>query len=170
MHLRCRPRSRSPAIPASHTIIGGSGADTIDAAGGADIISAGAGDDTVSYRGTEVSIDGQAGSNTLLLRAGVTVNLANADQTTGDSTNVANFQNVDASLLSSGVTITGSSGVNLLTGSSGNDTIDGGGGADTILAGAGNDSVTFRGTEFSIDGGNWRRYAGAVHGGRHHLG
>jgi Ca2+-binding RTX toxin-like protein len=137
-----------------NTITGGSGADTIDGGGGADIISAGAGDDTVSYRGTEVSIDGQAGTNTLLLRAAVTVNLANADQTTGDSTNVATFQNVDASLLSSGVTITGSSGVNLLTGSSGNDTIDGGGGADTILAGAGNDSVTFRGTEFSIDGGN----------------
>ena len=138
----------------ANTIIGGSGADTIDGGGGADIISAGAGDDTVSYRGTEVSIDGQAGTNTLLLRAAATVNLANADQTTGDSTTVANFQNVDASLLSTGVTITGSSGVNLLTGSSGNDTIDGGGGGDTIVAGAGNDTVIYRGTEMSIDGGN----------------
>jgi Ca2+-binding RTX toxin-like protein len=138
----------------ANTITGGSGADTIDGGGGADIIAAGAGDDTVSYRGTEVSIDGQAGTNTLLMRAAATVNLANADQTTGDSTTVANFQNVDASLLATGVSITGASGVNQITGSSGDDTIDGGGGSDTILAGAGNDTVTFRGTENTIDGGS----------------
>ncbi|WP_407156418.1 hypothetical protein [Bradyrhizobium sp. STM 3557] len=138
----------------ANIITGGSGADTIDGGGGADVISAGAGDDTVSYRGTEVSIDGQAGTNTLLMRAAATVNLANADQTTGDSTTVANFQNVDASLLATGVSITGASGVNQITGSSGDDTIDGGGGSDTILAGAGNDTVTFRGTETTIDGGS----------------
>ena len=43
---------------------------------------------------------------------------------------VANFQNVDASALSVGVSITGSSSANTITGGSGNDTIDGGGGAD----------------------------------------
>jgi hypothetical protein len=41
------------------------------------------------------------------MRAAGTVNLGNADQTSGDSTNVTNFQNVDASALSSAVTITG---------------------------------------------------------------
>ena len=137
-----------------NTIIGGSGGNTIDGGGGADIITAGAGDDTVSYRGGEASIDGQAGTNTLLLRAAVTVNLANADQTTGDTVTVANFQNVDASLLSTGVSITGSAGANTIAGSLGNVTIDGGGGTDVIAAGSGNDSVTYRGTETLIDGGS----------------
>ena len=137
----------------ANTIVGGSGNDTIDGGGGADVITAGAGDDIVSYRGGEVSIDGEAGNNTLLLRAATTVNLANADQTSGDSTIVANFQNVDSSLLSTGVSITGSAGANTIVGGSGNDTIDGGGGADMISAGGGNDAVTYRGSETSIDGG-----------------
>jgi len=103
------------------------------------VISAGAGDDSVSYYGTEASIDGGAGINTLVMRTAATVNLANADQTVGDTAGVTNFQNVDASALSSALSITGSSSVNVLTGGSGNDTIDGGGGADVITAGAGND-------------------------------
>ncbi len=138
---------------AANIITTGSGNDTIDGAGGADVISAGAGNDSVSYYGTEASIDGGAGTNTLVMRAAATVNLANADQTIGDTAGVSNFQNVDASALSSALSITGSSGVNTLTGGSGNDSIDGGGGADVIVAGAGNDSVTYRGTETSIDGG-----------------
>jgi len=76
--------------------------------GGADIIAAGAGNDTVSYYGTETSIDGGTGTNTLVLRAAAVVNLANGDQTTGDATSVSNFQNVDASILTTGSTITGS--------------------------------------------------------------
>src|SRR6185295_813468 len=71
----------------------------------------------------------------------------------GDSANVTNFQNVNASALSSAVTLTGSSAANTITGGSGGDTIDGAGGLDIINAGAGNDSVTYRGTESSIDGG-----------------
>jgi Ca2+-binding RTX toxin-like protein len=136
-----------------NTITTGSGADTIDGGGGADVISAGGGNDTVTYRGTESSIDGGTGSNTLLMSAAATVNLANGDQTTSDSTAVSNFQNVDASALSSAVSLTGSSSANAITGGSGADTIDGGGGADVIAAGAGNDSVAYRGTESSIDGG-----------------
>jgi Ca2+-binding RTX toxin-like protein len=138
---------------AANTITGGSGNDTIDGVGGADVISAGAGNDSVAYYGTETSIDGGSGTNTLVLHAAGTVNLGSADQTSGDSTTVANFQNVDASALSSAVSITGSSSTNTITGGSGNDTIDGAGGADVIAAGAGNDTVTYRGTETSIDGG-----------------
>jgi len=138
----------------ANTIIGGSGADTIDGGGGADLITAGAGDDTVSYRGSEVSIDGEADNNTLVLRATATVNLGGADQTSGDTVTVAHFQNVDASLLSTGVSITGSGDTNTITGSSGSDTIDGGGGTDVIAAGNGNDSVTYHGSETSIDGGS----------------
>src|SRR6202035_2843936 len=137
----------------ANTISTGSGNDAIDGGGGADIINAGAGDDAVAYYNSEVSIDGGSGSNTLVLHAAATINLANADETTGDSTIVANFQNVDASLLSVGATITGSSAANVITGGAGNDTIDGGGGADVINAGAGDDTVIYHGTEVSIDGG-----------------
>ena len=138
---------------AANTITGGSGNDTIDGGGGTDVISAGVGNDTVSYYGTEASIDGGTGSNTLVLRTSATVDLGNVDVTTGNSITVANFQNADASALSSAVSITGSSSANTITGGSGNDSIDGAGGADAIAAGAGNDTVTYRGTESSIDGG-----------------
>src|SRR6202023_2875244 len=117
------------------------------------IITAGGGNDAVAYYGTEASIDGGIGVNTLVLKAAATINLANTDQTTADSTNVANFQNVDASALTTGVSVTGSSAANTITTGSGNDTIDGGGGADIINAGSGDDIVTYHGTEISIDGG-----------------
>src|SRR4029077_6468209 len=94
-----------------------------------------------------------AGNNTLLLRAVTTVDLTNADQTMGDVVTAANFLNVDASQLVTGVSITGSAAVNVLTGGTGADTIDGNGGADVIAAGGGSDSVTYHGTEASIDGG-----------------
>jgi Ca2+-binding RTX toxin-like protein len=139
---------------AANTITTGSGNDTIDGGGGADIINAGGGNDTVLYYGSETSIDGGTGTNTLLLRAATTVNLANTDQTSGDTTAVANFENVDASSLAIGVSLTGSSGANTLTGGAGNDTIDGGGGADVVAAGGGDDTVTYHGTEVSIDGGS----------------
>src|SRR6202023_2108591 len=118
-----------------------------------DVIAAGAGNDSVIYHGSETSIDGGTGINTLILQAATIVNLGNADQTTGDSTNVTNFQNVDGSALSSALSIIGSSSANTITGGSGNDTIDGAGGADVIAAGGGNDTVFYYGTEVSIDGG-----------------
>jgi len=138
----------------ANILTGGAGADVINGGGGADIVNAGAGDDSVSYSGTEVSLDGGSGNNTLVLRASAVVNLANADQTSGDATNVANFENVDASALTTGSTITGSAGANTIIGGSGNDLIDGGGGADSISAGDGNDTVFVHGNELSIDGGN----------------
>ena len=91
--------------------------------------------------------------NTLALRAVTTVNLGNIDQTSGDAVAVTNFQNVDASALSSGVSIIGSVGANTITGGSGNDTIDGAGGADIINAGRATTPSVFHGTETSIDGG-----------------
>jgi Ca2+-binding RTX toxin-like protein len=138
---------------AGNTITTGSGDDTIDGGGGADVISAGLGNDTVSYYNSEISIDGGGGTNTLLLRAAATVDLGAADQTIGDAVTIANFQNVNASLLSTGVSITGTASANTITGGSGADTIDGGGGADIISAGGGNDTVTYQGSEVSIDGG-----------------
>jgi hypothetical protein len=87
-----------------------------------------------------------------------TVDLSATDQTPGDTTNVINFQNVDASALSSGLSITGSAAANTITGSSGNDTINGGGGADHLFGGGGDDlfiiddSSLMLGTR--IDGGS----------------
>src|SRR6185312_10619854 len=98
--------------------------------------------------------DGGTGTNTLVLASAAMVNLGNADQTSGDSTTVNNFQSIDASALSAALTLTGSSAANTVAGGSGNDTIDGAGGADTINAGGGNDTVTYRGTESAIDGGS----------------
>jgi Ca2+-binding RTX toxin-like protein len=137
----------------ANTITTGSGNDAIDGGGGADIINAGGGNDAVAYYGTENSIDGGIGVNTLQLKTATTVTLANVDQTTGDATIVSNFQNVDASALSSAVSISGSVGANTITGGSGNDSIDGGGGADVISGGTGHDTVAYHGTEISIDGG-----------------
>ena len=138
---------------AADTIDAGAGDDTIDGAGGADAIQAGAGNNTVHYWGAETSIDGGIGVNTLVMRAAAIVNLANADQTSGDTTNVANFTNIHASALASTLSLTGSSAANTITGGSGADTIDGGGGADIIAAGLGDDIVSYRGAEGSIDGG-----------------
>ena len=139
----------------ANIITGGAGNDTIDGGGGADVIDAGAGNDTVAYRGTETSIAGGSGTNTLQLKAVTTVNLAAADQTTGDSVNATGFRNVDASALSAaqGVSITGDAQANVITGGAGVDVIDGGGGADVVNAGSGDDTVHYRGAEILIDGG-----------------
>ena len=67
----------------ANTLTGGAGADTIDGNGGADVILAGAGNDLVTYHGTEASIDGEAGTNTLVLATAVTVNLGNTHITIG---------------------------------------------------------------------------------------
>src|SRR4029078_6158814 len=78
----------------ANVLTGGSGNDTTDGAGAAATIAGGSGNDTISYYGAETSIDGGSGTNTLILRAATTVNLANSDQTSGDSVTVTGFQNV----------------------------------------------------------------------------
>ncbi|MER2624345.1 MAG: calcium-binding protein, partial [Accumulibacter sp.] len=138
---------------AANTILGGAGADTIRGAGGSDAIAAGAGDDTVDYWGSEASIAGEGGVNTLTLQAAATVDLGAGDQTTGDSTTVTGFRDVDAAALSTGVSLTGSTAANRLTGGAGADTLDGGTGADTLAGGGGDDLALYRGTEAAIDGG-----------------
>jgi len=118
----------------------------------------------VTYRGSEVSIDGGTGTNTLVLATAATVNLANADQTSADLVTVTNFQNVDASALSTGVAITGTSSANTITGGTGADSIDGAGGADVLSGGAGDDSVAYYGTD-ELDRRRYRhQYADAARG------
>ncbi|OYU57416.1 MAG: hypothetical protein CFE30_36380, partial [Bradyrhizobium sp. PARBB1] len=137
----------------ANTLLTGAGDDVIHGGGGGDVVNAGGGNDTVDYWASEVSLDGGGGTNTLVLRNAITVALANADQTAGDTTAVAGFANVDASALSTGVSLTGSSGANMLQGGAGDDVLDGNGGADILAGGAGDDTITYRGTEASLDGG-----------------
>ena len=60
---------------------------------------AGGGADTVSYYGTEVSVAGGAGSDTLVMNAAADVDLTSiGDQTSGDGTLVTGFENVEAAL------------------------------------------------------------------------
>ena len=133
-----------------NVLIGGTGADTIDGGGGADVIAAGAGDDVVTFHGTESSIDGGAGVDTLALAAsgGITaVNFAVAagvDQTTGDSVAILNFENLNASAMTTALAVTGSSGANVITTGSGNDIIAGGGGLVGFLLGLALCVLTFQ--------------------------
>src|SRR5207247_10488643 len=87
---------------AANVITGGAGNDIIDGGGGADVINAGGGDDSVTVRGTETSIDGGTGSDTLVLAANSSVTAVNfalaagADQTTGETVHIINCGDLDA--------------------------------------------------------------------------
>src|ERR1043165_9485884 len=88
----------------ANTIRTGSGNDIIRGGGGGDVIDAGGGNDLGDYWGTEVSLDGGTGNNTLVLRASADIDLSAVYQSLSDSTAVANFTNVNASAVSTGVT------------------------------------------------------------------
>ena len=102
---------------------------------------------TVTLIGQQVTIEATPTEYTWHFGSG------EGDQTTGDSTLVGGFQNVDASALGVGVSLRGSTAANAITGGAGDDVIDGFGGADVVAAGAGADTVTVRGSEASVDGG-----------------
>ena len=128
----------------ANLITAGAAGDTLDGGGGSDTLFGGTGNDWIFYRGTETSITGGAGHDTLVLLAGVTVDLSSvADQTIGDSVVVTGFEFVDASALTVAVSLTGDGGANRLVGGSGNDTLIGGGGADTLTGGAGTDTASY---------------------------
>ena len=79
-----RSGQRLSGSSSANAITTGSGNDVIHGGGGADVIGAGAGNDTVDYWGTEVSIDGGGGANTLVVRTSATIDLsAAADQSAG---------------------------------------------------------------------------------------
>ncbi len=137
----------------ANALIGSSRADTINGGSGADTIDGGAGNDTSTFDGSDVSIAGGTGTDTLIVTGAATINLSSSDQSSGDTANVTGFEIVDASSSSAAVSLTGDANANKLTGGSGNDTITGGADADTIDGGAGNDTITFDGSDVSIAGG-----------------
>ncbi|WP_439815494.1 beta strand repeat-containing protein [Zavarzinia sp. CC-PAN008] len=112
----------------------------------------GSGNDAIEYNfaspgNPDVVIDGGGDSDTLfyLLNDALVIDLGivNADQTTGDTADVRNFENVDWSGAPSVLIATGpdNQSVNTILGGSGNDTINGNGGADFINGNGGNDTL-----------------------------
>ncbi len=133
----------------ANKLTGGSGNDTISGGAGADTIDGGAGNDTITFDGSDVSIAGGTGTDTLIVTGAATINLSLADQTSGDTANVTGFENVDASTSSAAVSLTGDANANKLTGGSGNDTISGGAGADMIDGGEGDDTIKLANGDFA---------------------
>jgi Ca2+-binding RTX toxin-like protein len=137
----------------ANILTGGGGADTIVGGAGADTLNGGAGDDTITYDSSDISIAGGTNTDTLVVTGAITINLASADQSSGDTANTTGFENVTASGSSAAVSLTGDGNANVLTGGSGADTIVGSAGADTLNGGAGNDTITYDGSDVSIAGG-----------------
>src|SRR6267142_938570 len=144
-------------------LIGGSGNDMLDGGGGSDFLLGGDGFDTVSYADAPV---------------GVTVNLGDANQCTGDAFG-DRYGDIEAISLSffddifqgsnavfpgahnndivfgdfGNDILSGGAGDDQLHGDDGDDQLDGGDGNDTLIGGAGDDFITGGGGADLIDGG-----------------
>jgi Ca2+-binding RTX toxin-like protein len=108
------------------------------------------GDDTINLpaSGTKAAVFGFGGTDTLVVSDGgsTTIDLSNApDQTTGDTPIVTGIENVNASAVTTAMSITGDSAANVLTGGSA---------ADTLIGGNGNDTINGADNDVLIDGGN----------------
>ena len=132
----------------SDSISGGGGADSLIGGAGAQTIDGGSGNDSIQYNSNNAVLMGGADTDTLVM-SGVdvaTINLNNADQTTGDGVTVQTFENIDASAATVAVNITANNIANSLVTGSGNDsfsfldanfdqndTVNGGTGTDTLI-------------------------------------
>lgn len=167
-------------------ITGTAGNDLMYGRGGADDLSGGAGNDVFVYTSAAEfaageAVDGGDGSDAIFFQSltGETLTLSSAVtnvETVALSTLTVNYggpigtvnhdqvaMGVDASAVTTGLTITGNSAANTLIGTAqadsidggaGNDVIAGGGGADSISGGDGDDVVTGGLGNDSIDGGD----------------
>ena len=90
-------------LQGNDTLSGGSGNDTLDGGTGADKVLGGAGNDRIVQDAGDTQLAGGSGNDTLALTSGVTVNLGAADQTAGDAAASTGFENVDASMLMTGI-------------------------------------------------------------------
>lgn len=124
-------------------LYGMDGADTLDGGAGADSLYGGTGNDRVIYDATDRLVEGGAGTDTLVISAAVSANLAASDQVSGGSSAVTGFENIDASAALAAVVLSGSSGANSLIGGAGADVITGRGGADVLTGNAGADRFVF---------------------------
>jgi len=130
-------------------IFGGSGADVINGGAGYDTVDAGTGDDTVFLTNSDATIDGVAGTDTLVVAgaaadADLIINLENASVTSADGS-------VTVQYLAGFENIVSGDGDDVIIGSEVYNVITGGLGDDTIIGGSGDDTAVFR-SSFSIDG------------------
>lgn len=124
-------------------LAGKGGADHLDGGFGGDALSGGAGNDTVIYDAADTQLLGGTGRDTLMINTAATVNLAAADQTSGDAGAATGFENVHAGAAQVSVSLTGSAAANSLTGGSAADLLTGGRGADLLEGGAGADVFVY---------------------------
>ncbi|MBR1251464.1 VCBS domain-containing protein [Bradyrhizobium sp. AUGA SZCCT0169] len=157
-------------------MIGTGNKDNFDGAGGNDIIigkSGGGtyigntGDDQIVYfsgvnsGAGSVTIHGDAAAaaagtdnDTLILiqTTSTAINLSNAvDQAPAADTVVTGMENVDGSRSTGALTLTGSSGANVLKGGAADDTLVGFVGADSLDGGGGSDTITLTGTSADLN-------------------
>ncbi len=138
------------------SILGGAGNDTISGGTGNDTVDGGDGNDHITMQDAGDSLDGGAGTDTLVIVSPLTgattvVDFsvsAGTDQVTqfagvlNGSVNQINFENVDASALQGSLNFTAGSAATQVIGGTGGDQILGGAGNDTIIGGDGGDQLT----------------------------
>ena len=111
----------------NNTLTGGDGDDTLIGGAGKDNLVGGTGSDTASYATAAATV-------TKGVATGVTVNLANASQNTGDAKGDT-FTSIE--------NLTGSAFADRLTGDANNNILQGGAGADVLNGGDGNDTASY---------------------------
>ncbi len=104
--------------PGADTIIGDNGPNEIDGGGG-----------------TDLSLDGGAGSDTI-----VVTSILDLSAPIGENANIKNFENIKGKGTTA-LTLTGDDGPNIITGTTAGDTLSGAGGNDRLIGGEGNDTL-----------------------------
>jgi Ca2+-binding RTX toxin-like protein len=158
------------------TLVGADGNDTFDGGAGADTMSGGDGDDLFMYWGGDTpagdTLDGGNGFDDIILHtvAGQSLTLVVTDEMRTNIEQVTGLNGdelLDGRALSSGITLDGEAGNDVLlggqgddvlTGGSGNDLLSGGAGNDFMLGGDGDDIFSYRGSDTPagdiLDGGD----------------
>ena len=124
-------------------VIGTSKADTIIGDDGPNEID-GNGVEDEGGNGLVDTLDGGAGSDTIVVAGDQDTDFKLAEQQAGNPPNVKGFENIKGRLLAGatgGQTLTGDHNPNIITGTPDNDTLNGEGGNDTLVGGAGNDKL-----------------------------
>jgi Ca2+-binding RTX toxin-like protein len=135
------------SLGAGVEILGNDGANWLQGGSSADSIDGGGGDDSLAGIGGGDSLVGGAGLDFADYRdaaAGITADLGNAANNTGDAAGDS-FVSIEG--------IAGGAFGDLLSGDGGANTVNGGAGDDTLLGGDGNDAVSGNADNDSIDGG-----------------
>jgi Ca2+-binding RTX toxin-like protein len=146
------------------SIAGGLGNDTLTGGGGIDVLNGGEGSDTYIYSLVTDFVDnltdgGSSGTDTVSITATTSTLTLTAAANGIEAYTIAGAGavSIDASLASTGLTLTGSTGINTLTGTAQADVITGGAGKDILNGGGGDDTFDYAliadYASESIDGG-----------------